>query len=149
MNMEKRIQSDLVAAMKAKDSVRLASVRAIKTAITVAKTAPGAPSELTDGDIQKIIQKLVKQRKDSADQYAAAGRQELADNEIAEMEVMNEYLPKQLTEDEITVEVKKVIVETGASTMKDMGKVMGIINKRFVGQVDGKVVSIIVKNALS
>lgn len=147
--MEKRIQSDLVAAMKAKDSVRLASVRAIKTAITVAKTAPGAPSELTDGDIQKIIQKLVKQRKDSADQYAAAGRQELADNEIAEMEVMNEYLPKQLTEDEITVEVKKVIVETGASTMKDMGKVMGIINKRFVGQVDGKVVSIIVKNALS
>lgn len=147
--MEKRIQSDLVAAMKAKDSVRLASVRAIKTAITVAKTAPGAPSELTDGDIQKIIQKLVKQRKDSADQYIAAGRQELADNEIAEMEVMNEYLPKQLTEDEITVEVKKVIVETGASTMKDMGKVMGIINKRFVGQVDGKVVSIIVKNALS
>ena len=149
MDMEKRIQSDLVAAMKAKDSVRLASVRAIKTAITVAKTAPGAPSELTDGDIQKIIQKLVKQRKDSADQYIAAGRQELADNEIAEMEVMNEYLPKQLTEDEITVEVKKVIVETGASTMKDMGKVMGIINKRFVGQVDGKVVSIIVKNALS
>lgn len=147
--MEKRIQSDLVAAMKAKDSVRLASVRAIKTAITVAKTAPGAPSELTDGDIQKIIQKLVKQRKDSADQYIAAGRQELADNEIAEMEVMNEYLPKQLTEDEITVEVKKVIVETGASTMKDMGKVMGIINKRFAGQVDGKVVSIIVKNALS
>ena len=149
MDMEKRIQSDLVAAMKAKDSVRLASVRAIKTAITVAKTAPGAPSELTDGDIQKIIQKLVKQRKDSADQYIAAGRQELADNEIAEMEVMNEYLPKQLTEDEITVEVKKVIVETGASTMKDMGKVMGIINKRFVGQVDGKVVSIIVKNVLS
>jgi uncharacterized protein YqeY len=101
MDMEKRIQSDLVAAMKAKDSVRLASVRAIKTAITVAKTAPGAPSELTDGDIQKIIQKLVKQRKDSAEQYIAAGRQELADNEIAEMNVMEEYLPKQLSEQDI------------------------------------------------
>lgn len=147
--MEKRLQADLVAAMKNKDAVKLASLRAIKTAITMAKTAPDAPSELTDGDIQKIIQKLVKQRKDSADQYTAAGRQDLADNELAEMEVMQEYLPKQLTEDEIAVEVKKVIEETGASTMKDMGKVMGIINKRFAGQVDGKVVSIIVKNALS
>lgn len=147
--MEKRLQADLVAAMKSKDAVKLASLRAIKTAITMAKTAPDAPSELTDGDIQKIIQKLVKQRKDSADQYTAAGRQDLADNELAEMEVMQEYLPKQLTEDEIAVEVKKVIEETGASTMKDMGKVMGIINKRFAGQVDGKVVSIIVKNALS
>jgi len=147
--MEKRLQADLVAAMKNKDVVKLASLRAIKTAITMAKTAPDAPSELTDGDIQKIIQKLVKQRKDSADQYTAAGRQDLADNELAEMEVMQEYLPKQLTENEIAVEVKKVIEETGASTMKDMGKVMGIINKRFAGQVDGKVVSIIVKNALS
>lgn len=147
--MEKRLQADLVSAMKNKDAVKLASLRAIKTAITMAKTAPDAPSELTEGDIQKIIQKLVKQRKDSADQYTAAGRQDLADNELAEMEVMQEYLPKQLTEDEIAVEVKKVIEETGASTMKDMGKVMGIINKRFAGQVDGKVVSIIVKNALS
>lgn len=147
--MEKRLQADLVAAMKNKDAVKLASLRAIKTAITMAKTAPDAPSELTDGDIQKIIQKLVKQRKDSADQYIAASRQDLADNELAEMEMMQEYLPKQLTEDEIAVEVKKVIEETGASTMKDMGKVMGIINKRFAGQVDGKVVSIIVKNALS
>lgn len=147
--MEKRLQTDLVAAMKNKDAVKLASLRAIKTAITMAKTAPDAPSELTEGDIQKIIQKLVKQRKDSADQYTAAGRQDLADNELAEMEVMQEYLPKQLTEDEIAVEVKKVIEETGAFTMKDMGKVMGIINKRFAGQVDGKVVSIIVKNALS
>ena len=147
--MEKRLQADLVSAMKNKDAVKLASLRAIKTAITMAKTAPDAPSELTEGDIQKIIQKLVKQRKDSADQYTAAGRQDLADNELAEMEVMQEYLPKQLTEDEIAVEVKKVIDETGASTMKDMGKVMGIINKRFAGQVDGKVVSIIVKNALS
>lgn len=147
--MEKRLQADLVSAMKNKDAVKLASLRAIKTAITMAKTAPDAPSELTEGDIQKIIQKLVKQRKDSADQYTAAGRQDLADNELAEMEVMQEYLPKQLTEDEIAVEVKKVIEETEASTMKDMGKVMGIINKRFAGQVDGKVVSIIVKNTLS
>lgn len=147
--MEKRIQNDLVSAMKNKDTVRLASLRSIKTAITMAKTAPDAPTEITDGDIQKIIQKLVKQRKDSADQYIAAGRQDLADNELAEMGVMQEYLPKQLTEDEITVEVKKAIEETSASSMKDMGKVMGIINKRFAGQVDGKMVSIIVKKMLT
>lgn len=147
--MEKRIQTDLVSAMKSKDSIRLASIRAIKTAITVAKTAPGASSDLNDADIQKIIQKLVKQRKDSAEQYIAAGRQELADNELAEMEIMNEYLPKQLTEDEIKTEVMNAINELNATSMKDMGKVMGFINKKFAGQVDGKVVSIIVKNSLS
>lgn len=147
--MENRIQKDLIAGMKAKDAVKLASLRSIKTAITVAKTSPNAPAELSDGDIQKIIQKLVKQRKDSAEQYIAAGRQELADNELAEMEIMNEYLPKQLTEDEIKTEVMNAINELNATSMKDMGKVMGFINKKFAGQVDGKVVSIIVKNSLS
>lgn len=147
--MENRIQKDLVVAMKAKDTVRLASLRSIKTAITMAKTSPNAPETLTDSDIQKIIQKLVKQRKDSAEQYIAAGRQELADNELAEMEVMNEYLPKQLTEDEIEAEVKKVIEETGASSMKEMGKVMGIANKKLSGQADGKIISAIVKRLLS
>ena len=145
--MEKRIQSDLVAAMKAKDSVRLASVRAIKTAITVAKTAPGAPSELTDGDIQKIIQKLVKQRKDSAEQYIAAGRQELADNEIAEMNVMEEYLPKQLSEQEIKDIVLSLVVKSDVPC--NMGIVMKHFKENYSGQYDGKMVSTVAKTYLS
>jgi uncharacterized protein YqeY len=147
MDMEKRIQSDLVAAMKAKDGVRLASVRAIKTAITVAKTAPGAPSELTDGDIQKIIQKLVKQRKDSAEQYVAAGRQELADNEIAEMNVMEEYLPKQLSEQEIKDIVMRLVVQSDIPC--NMGVVMKYFKENYSGQYDGKIVSTVAKTYLS
>ncbi len=145
--MEKRIQSDLVAAMKAKDSVRLASIRAIKTAITVAKTAPGAPSELTDGDIQKIIQKLVKQRKDSAEQYIAAGRQELADNEIAEMNIMEEYLPKQLSEQEIKDIVFSLVVKSDVPC--NMGIVMKYFKENYSGQYDGKMVSTVAKTYLS
>jgi uncharacterized protein YqeY len=147
MDMEKRIQSDLVAAMKAKDSVRLASVRAIKTAITVAKTAPGAPSELTDGDVQKIIQKLVKQRKDSAEQYIAAGRQELADNEISEMIVMEEYLPKQLSEQEIKDIVMRLMVQSDMPC--NMGVVMKYFKENYSGQYDGKIVSTVAKTYLS
>ena len=144
--MEKRIQADLVSAMKNKDSVRLASVRAIKTAITVAKTAPGASSELTDGDIQKIIQKLVKQRKDSAEQYIAAGRQELADNEIAEMNVMEEYLPKQLSEQDIRDIIFGRIVQSDVPC--NMGIVMKYFKENYSGQYDGKMVSTIAKEML-
>lgn len=144
--MEKRIQADLVSAMKNKDSVRLASIRAIKTAITVAKTAPGAPSELTDGDIQKIIQKLVKQRKDSAEQYIAAGRQELADNEIAEMNVMEEYLPKQLSEQDIRDIIFGRIVQSDVPC--NMGIVMKYFKENYSGQYDGKTVSVIAKEML-
>ena len=144
--MEKRIQADLVSAMKSKDSVRLASVRAIKTAITVAKTAPGASSELTDGDIQKIIQKLVKQRKDSAEQYIAVGRQELADNEIAEMNVMEEYLPKQLSEQDIRDIIFGRIVQSDVPC--NMGIVMKYFKENYSGQYDGKMVSTIAKEML-
>lgn len=144
--MEKRIQTDLVSAMKAKDSVRLASLRAIKTAITVAKTAPGASSELTDSDIQKIIQKLVKQRKDSAEQFTAAGRQELADNELAEMNIMEEYLPKQLSEDEIRDIILSRIVQSNVPC--NMGVVMKYFKENYSGQYDGKIVSSITKEML-
>lgn len=144
--MEKRIQNDLVSAMKTKDSVRLASVRAIKTAITMAKTSPGAPQELTDGDIQKIIQKLVKQRKDSADQYSAAGRPELADNELAEMAIMEEYLPKQMTEDEIRKVIMGLMVRS--DIQYNMGLVMKYFKENYSGQYDGKMVSIIAKEIL-
>ena len=144
--MENRIQNDLVAAMKAKDSVRLASVRAIKTAIKEKKTAPGAPSELTDGDIQKIIQKLVKQRKDSAEQYIAAGRQELADNELAEMSVMEDYLPKQLSEQDIRNIITNL--KANSNTSCNMGIIMKYFKENYSGQYDGKTVSIIAKELL-
>lgn len=146
--MEKRIQADLVAAMKEKNVIKLASVRAIKTAITVAKTAPGA-GEITDQDIIKIIQKLVKQRKESAQQYNDAGRFDLAANELAEAEIMEVYLPKQLSEIELEVELAKIIVEVGATKPQDMGKVMGVATKRLAGLADGKAISTMVKKLLN
>lgn len=146
--MEKRIQSDLVAAMKEKNVIKLASIRAIKTAITVAKTAPGA-GEITDQDIIKIIRKLVKQRKESAQQYNDAGRFDLAANEFAEAEIMEVYLPKQLSEIELEVELAKIIVEVGATKPQDMGKVMGIATKRLAGLADGKAISTMVKKLLN
>lgn len=146
--MEKRIQADLVAAMKEKNVIRLASIRAIKTAITVAKTAPGA-GEITDQDIIKIIQKLVKQRKESAQQYNDAGRFDLAANELAEAEIMEIYLPKQLSEAELEVELAKIIVEVGATKPQDMGKVMSVATKRLAGLADGKAISTMVKKLLN
>ena len=145
--MEKRIQADLVTAMKEKNAIKLASIRAIKTAITVAKTAPGA-GEITDQDIVKIIQKLVKQRKESAQQYNDAGRPELAENEIAEAAEMEVYLPKQLSEAEVEAELVKIIAEVGASQPSDMGKVMGVATKRLAGIAEGKMISTIVKKLL-
>ena len=135
--MEKRIQADMVAAMKAKETVKLASLRAIKAAIMLAKTAEGATGEVTDADVIKIIQKLVKQRKESAQQYNDAGRFDLAANELAEADIMGVYLPKQLSEIELEVELAKIIVEVGATKSQDMGKVMGVATKRLAGLADG------------
>mgnify|MGYP002508159085 FL=1 len=148
-NMEKRIQADMVSAMKAKETVRLASLRAIKAAIMLAKTAEGATGEVTDQEIVKIIQKLVKQRKESAQQYTDAGRPELAENELAEAAVMEVYLPKQLTEAELEAELAKIIAEVGATKPQDMGKVMGVATKKLAGLADGKMISALVKKLLS
>ena len=147
--MEKRIQADMVAAMKAKETVRLSTLRSVKAAITLAKTAEGASGELTDQDIVKIIQKLVKQRKESAQQYTDAGRPELAENELAEAAVMEVYLPKQLSEAELEAELAKIIAEVGASKPQDMGKVMGVATKRLAGLADGRAISAKVKQLLS
>lgn len=147
--MEKRIQADMVAAMKAKETVKLASLRAIKAAILLAKTAEGATGEITEQEIIKIIQKLVKQRKESAQQYADAGRPELAENELAEAAVMEVYLPKQLTEAELEAELTKIIAEVGASKPQDMGKVMGVATKKLAGLADGRAISATVKKLLS
>lgn len=149
MELEKQIQTDMVAAMKAKETVRLAALRGIKAAILLAKTAEGGNGEVTDGDIVKIIQKLVKQRKESAEQYTAAGRPELAENELAEAAAMEVYLPKQLSEEEVKAELVKIIAEVGASKPSDMGKVMGVATKRLAGLADGKMISTIVKSLLA
>lgn len=148
MELEKQIQSDMVAAMKAKETVRLAALRGIKAAILLAKTSEGANGEITDADIVKIIGKLVKQRKESAEIYSQQGRPELAENELAEASAMEVYLPKQLSEAEVEVELRKIIAEAGASKMSDMGKVMGVATKKLAGQADGKLISTLVKKLL-
>ena len=147
--MEKRIQADMVAAMKAKETVKLASLRSIKAAIMLAKTAEGATGEVSDQEIIKIIQKLVKQRKESAQQYTDAGRPELAANEVAEMEAMEVYRPKQLSEAEVEAELVKIIAEVGATQPSEMGKVMGVATKRLAGLADGRIISTLVKKLLS
>ena len=147
--MEKQIQADMVAAMKAKETVRLASLRAIKAAIMLAKTAEGATGEVDDAAIVKIIQKLVKQRKESAQQYNDAGRPELAENELAEAACMEVYLPKQLSEAEVEAKLAEIIAEVGASQPSDMGKVMGVATKRLAGLADGRVISTLVKKLLA
>ena len=139
----------MVAAMKAKETVRLASLRAIKAAIMLAKTAEGATGEVDDAAIVKIIQKLVKQRKESAQQYVDAGRPELAENELAEAACMEVYLPKQLSEAEVEAKLAEIIAEVGASQPSDMGKVMGVATKRLAGLAEGRVISMLVKKLLA
>lgn len=147
--LEKQIQGDIVAAMKAKDSVRLAAVRAVKAAILLAKTSEGAAAELSDADIVKIIQKLVKQRKESAAIYTQQNRPELAENELAEAAAMEVYLPAQMSEEQVEAELRKIVAELGASSPADMGKVMGAATKRLAGQADGRLISSLVKKILS
>ena len=148
MALEQQIQKDIMEAMKAHNTVRTNAVRAIKSEILLAKTS-GAGAEITDGDVIKLIQKLIKQRKESAAMYAQGGRQDLADNELAEAAEMVGYLPKQLSEAEVEEIVKGIIAETGASSMADMGKVMGLATKKLAGQADGRTVSTIVKKLLA
>ena len=149
MELEKQIQADMVAAMKAHETVRLAALRGIKAAILLAKTSEGGNGEVSDADIIKIIQKLVKQRKESAGIYTQQNRPELAENELAEASAMEVYLPKQLGEAEVEAELKAIIAEVGASKPSDMGKVMGVATKRLAGQADGRLISTIVKRLLS
>ena len=148
MALEQQIQKDIMEAMKAHNTVRTNAVRAIKSEILLAKTS-GAGAEITDGDVIKLIQKLIKQRKESAAMYAQGGRQDLADNELAEAAEMEGYLPKQLSEAEVEEIVKGIVAETGASSMADMGKVMGLATKKLAGQADGRTVSTIVKKLLA
>lgn len=148
--LEQQIQNDLKAAMLAKDKVALASIRGIKAAILLAKTAEGGQKDtIEDAELVKIIQKLVKQRKESAAIYTEQNRPELAENELAEAAVMEKYLPKALSEEEVEAAVREIIAQVGASSMADMGKVMGTATKQLAGQADGRVISGIVKKLLS
>ena len=135
--------------MKAKETVRLAALRGIKAEILLARTSEGAGGEVSDADIVRIIGKLVKQRKESAEIYAQQNRPELAENELAEAAAMEVYLPKQLSEAETESELAKIIAEVGASQPSDMGKVMGVATKRLAGQADGKLISAIVRKLLA
>lgn len=135
--------------MKARDKVRLESLRSIKKDFLEAKTAPGANGELSDEAALKIIAKLVKQRKDTAIIYQDNNRPELAANELAEAAIMEEYLPKQLSEAELTESLKAIIAQVGATSAKDMGKVMGVATKALAGKAEGRAISAKVKELLA
>ena len=148
MTLFDQISEDIKAAMKARDKVRLETLRNIKKVFIEAKTAPGANDELDDAAALKIIQKLAKQGRETARTYTDNSRQDLADEELAQVAVMEEYLPKQLSPEEIEKAVKDIIAQTGATSMKDMGKVMGVAGKLLAGKADGKAISTIVKQLL-
>ncbi|MDR1761867.1 MAG: GatB/YqeY domain-containing protein [Bacteroidales bacterium] len=149
MILTKQIAADLMTAMKNKDTNKLEALRAVKTAFILAKANIGANAELSDDEELKIIQKLVKQRKDSASEFSAQNRSDLADKELQEAEVIATYLPAQMSVEEITKAVQGCIAQTGAQGMKDMGKVMGIVSKQLAGKADGKVISEVVKKLLA
>ena len=136
-------------AMKARDKVRLEALRNIKKVFIEAKTAPGANDTLDDAMAMKILQKLVKQGEESADIYTKANRPELAEGEMAQVRVIKEFLPKPLSAEEVEAEVKAIIAQTGATGMKDMGKVMGMASKHLAGKADGRAISAIVKRLLT
>lgn len=148
MSLEKKLMEDLKVAMKAKDQVALRSIRAVKAALLLMKT-DGSGNEIDEAAEIKLLQKLVKQRKESLDIYEKQEREDLAVKEREEIEVLEKYLPAQMSEEEITTHVKAIIDATGASSMKDMGKVMGMANEKMAGQADGKTIAAVVKRLLA
>lgn len=149
MALQTDIMSAMKAAMKEKDQTALAALRAVKSEILLAQTASGSQEGLTESDEIKLLSKLVKQRKDSAAIFSEQGRNDLAEPELAQAEVIAQFLPAQLSEEEITAVVTATIAQLGASGMKDMGKVMGVVNGKLAGQADGKTISTIVKAQLT
>ena len=149
MELFEKVSKDIVAAMKAKDKVRLMALRSVKKYFIEAKTAPGANDELPDEKALAIIAKLVKQGKDTASVYAQQSRQDLAKEELDQVAIMEEYLPKQLSVEELRTEISSLIEEVGATSPKDMGRVMGIATKRLSGKAEGKAISEMVKSLLT
>ena len=149
MSLELKITTALKEAMKSKNQMALTALRAIKSAILLHKTQKSSVGELSYEDELKILQKLVKQRKDSAAIYTGQGRNDLADPELKEAELIQQFLPKALSKDEVKEVIKSIIHEIGAEGMKDMGKVMGMSTKKLMGKADGKMISTIVRGFLS
>ena len=143
------ISNDLKEAMKAKDKVALDTLRNIKKALLEAKTAPGAGDSVDDATATKIISKLAKQGRESAELFASQNRPELAAEELAQVAVLEKYLPKQMSDEELTVALKSIIAEVGASTPQEMGKVMGVATKKLAGMADGKAISAKVRELLA
>jgi len=148
MDLEKEVMEKMKAAMKAKDTVALSSLRSIKSEILKQKTS-GSNSAMSEAEELKMVQKLIKQRKDSAQLYQEQNREDLAKDELDQVAILEDFLPKQLSEEEIKVQVKAIIAEIGASSMKDMGKVMGLASKQMAGKAEGASISKIVKTELS
>ena len=149
MSLEQQISKGIMEAMKAKDTVRLSALRNAKKYIIEAKTAGPEIAELPDADVVKIIAKLAKQGSDSAEIYRQQNRADLAEEELAQVAVMQEFLPRQLSPEELTEAVRAVIAEVGATSVKEMGKVMGVASKRLAGQADGKDISAKVRELLA
>jgi uncharacterized protein YqeY len=149
MSLKQQIDSDIKEAMKAKNKAQLTALRSIKSLILLAETEKGVKEELSEDTEMKLLVKAAKQRKESAETYAANGRQELADNELVELAVIDKYLPAQMSQEELALKLKEIITKVGASGPSDMGKVMGMATKELAGKADGKAVSITVKSLLS
>lgn len=149
MSLEIQINQDIKAAMIAKDTAKLRGLRAIKAAILLAKTEKGHAEDLNQEAEIKVLQKLVKQRRESAEIYKTQNREDLYEIEVEEEKVIEAYLPKQLSKEEVETIVKAIIAETGTSSIKDMGKVMGATNQKLAGQADGKTISEVVKSLLA
>jgi len=147
--LEAKINQEIKTAMLAKNNVRLRGLRAIKAAVLLAKTEKGASEELTEDAELKVLQKLAKQRKESADIYKAQNREDLYQIEAEELEVIEEFLPKQMGTEEIESYIKDLITRTGAVSVKDMGKLMGLANKELAGKADGKTISEVIKKLLA
>ena len=149
MNLFDTISNDIKSAMLAKDKIRLEALRGVKKEFLEAKTAKGSDGDLSDEMATKIIQKMVKQRKDSATIYVEQNRPELAEKELAEVAVLENYLPKQLSSEELEAAIKAIIEQTGATSAKDMGKVMGAATKTLAGKTEGRLISETVKRLLN
>lgn len=149
MSLQDKVMQAMKVAMKAKDTQSLEALRSVKAALLLAQTETGSKLELSETEEMKLLQKQVKQRKDSAAIYTNQGRPDLAEPELAQAEVIEQFLPKQMSEEEVTAIVDRIIADTGASSMADMGKVMGAVSAELAGKADGKTISTVVKSRLS
>jgi len=149
MSLQTELMLKLKEAMKSKDTLALESLRAVKSAILLAQTESGAKEELTEDQELKLVQKLVKQRKDSAVIFSEQGREDLAAPELAQAKVISQFLPEQMSDEDVKKVILDIISASGAESMKDMGRVMGLASKQLAGKADGKTISVIVKSSLS